>query len=270
LTRTVARREHRGVLLIALLLAAGPSGHRAKAERAEALGRMTEAAREYETAWQEEQAPELLYRLGIVRRKLKQYGKAREAFRAYLREAPEGGLRDEVERQLAKLEVLIEAQSEDYSDEPPLRKPPPRAPPPPPVQPQPAPVQPVEPAPPPAAPPAGEQRSPPQREQVNTVHQPEPQPAPAAALAPAPIAPEARARAAPWLAGGAAATAVAGAYFWWDGSRLSRDLDARYASGDLAPADRPSYSRAHNESLAGRLLVAAAAGLLAGAVVLWW
>ncbi|MFN2548009.1 MAG: hypothetical protein ABR567_11295, partial [Myxococcales bacterium] len=99
-------------LLIAILLAAGASGHRAKAERAEALGHMQEAAHEYEAAWQDEQAPELLYRLGIVRRKLKQYGKAREAFRAYLRDAPEGGLREEVERQLKKLEVLIEAQSE--------------------------------------------------------------------------------------------------------------------------------------------------------------
>src|SRR5437588_1648305 len=106
-------------VLIAILLAASPSpSHRAKAERAETLGHMTEAAREYEAAWQEEQAPELLYRLGIVRRKLKQYGKAREAFRAYLRDAPEGGLREEVERQLKKLEVLIEAQSEDFTDQP--------------------------------------------------------------------------------------------------------------------------------------------------------
>ena len=59
------------------------------------------------------------------------------------------------------------------------------------------------------------------------------------------------------------------AYLWWDGARISRDLDARYASGDLTTSDRPSYSRAHTESLAGRLLVAAAAGLIAGAVVLW-
>src|SRR5438105_1168566 len=173
---------------------------------------MLDAAREYETAWQEEQAPELLYRLGIVRRKLKQYGKAREAFRAYLREAPEGGLRDEVERQLTKLEVLIEAQSEDYSDEPPLRKAPARAPPP--VQP----AQPAQPVPAPVAPPVGEQRSPAPREQVNSVHQPEP--APAAAVGVVPVAPVARrSGVAPWLAGGAAVTAVAGAYFWWDGAR---------------------------------------------------
>jgi len=268
LTCAVARREHRGVpLLIAILLAAGASGHRAKAERAEALGHMQEAAREYEAAWQDEQAPELLYRLGIVRRKLKQYGKAREAFRAYLRDAPEGGLREEVERQLKKLEVLIEAQSEDYSDEPVVRKPPARAPPPPvqPVEPvRPPVVQPVE----PVSPPAGEQRSPAPREQVNSVHQP----APAAAVAPAPPAPPAppaHAHIAPLLAAGAAVTAAAGAYFWWDGARISRDLDARYASGDLTAADRPSYSRAHNESVAGRLLVAASLGLVAAAVILW-
>ncbi|HEX9576174.1 MAG TPA: hypothetical protein VF993_00370, partial [Myxococcales bacterium] len=83
---------------------------------------MTDAAREYEAVWDEEQAPELLYRLGVVRRKLKEYGKAREALRAYLRVAPEGGLRDEVERQLAKIEVLIEAEREDYTDPPRRRR----------------------------------------------------------------------------------------------------------------------------------------------------
>ncbi|MFN2545930.1 MAG: hypothetical protein ABR567_00705, partial [Myxococcales bacterium] len=100
---------------------------------------------------------------------------------------------------------------------------------------------------------------------------PPPVPAPAAAVAaaPPPVAPVARTRVAPWLAAGAAVTAAAGAYFWWDGARISRDLDARYSSGDLTTADRPSYSRAHNESLAGRLLVAAAVGLTVGAVILW-
>ena len=75
------------LLVIGLLLAAGPAGHRARAERAEALGRMQDAAREFEAAWEEEQAPDLLYHLGLARRKLKQYGKARAAFRAYLRAA---------------------------------------------------------------------------------------------------------------------------------------------------------------------------------------
>jgi len=271
------------LLLISLLLAAAPSGHRAKAEHAEALGRMQEAAREYEAAWEEEQAPELLYRLGLARRKLKQYAKAREAFRAYLRVAPSGGLREEVTRQLAKLEVLIEAQAEDYSE----------------------PVKPRRPA---AR--VGEQRSPAAREEVNNVHQnppaatavvPQPPviaaapPAPPPLAAPAPVpAPEppvpaaaaptaaviappapavptpGRSRVAPWLAAGAAVAAGAGAYLWWDGARVARDLDARYAAGDLAAADRPLFGRARGESIGGRVLVAAGVGLLAGAVALWW
>lgn len=200
-------------LLLALLLAA-PASHRATAARAEALGHMQEAAREYEAAWVDERAPDLLYRLGLVRRKLKRYAPAREAFRAYLRDAPDGGLRDEVERQLAKLEVLIEAQSEDYAD--PVPKPARRAA--------------IAPAVPPRA-----------------------QPSPPAAAQPSPPAP-AHPTVAPLLLGGAAATAVAGAWFWSDSSRLSRDLDARFASGDLPAADRPSYARAHGESVAGRLL----------------
>ena len=127
-------------LLLALLLAA-PASHRATAARAEALGHMQAAAREYEAAWTDEHAPDLLYRLGIVRRKQKRYALAREAFRAYLREAPDGGLRDEVERQLARLEVLIEAQSEEYPE--PAPKPLRRVPAPKPAQRAPAPVPPV-------------------------------------------------------------------------------------------------------------------------------
>src|SRR5258708_4721214 len=241
--------EHRCVagILMAFLLAA-PAGHRAKAERAEALGRMAEAAREYEAAWEEEQAPELLYRLGLARRKLKEYGKAREAFRAYLRAAPQGGLRDEVERQLAKLEILIEAQREDYSDAAPARKrSPPKSTPPAPerVVTQPAPIV----AAPPPAPPAAVAA-----------------PAPELTLS-SPVAPPARSRAPLWLASGAAAAFAGGAVLWWDGARVSRDLDARFAAGDLAAADRPLFGRARGESIAGRALVVAGAGLLAAAAV---
>jgi len=57
---------------------------------------------------------------------------------------------------------------------------------------------------------------------------------------------------------------------WWDGARLSRSIDARFAAGDLTSADRQLYSRAHTASIAGRVMVAAAAGLLAGAVVVLW
>jgi tetratricopeptide (TPR) repeat protein len=106
-------------LLVCFLLAASVAEtHRARAGNAEALGRMRQAAREYEAAWEEEQEPDLLYRLGIARRKLKEYAKAREALRGYLRVAPQGGLRHEVERQLNKLDVLLEAAAEVYSDPP--------------------------------------------------------------------------------------------------------------------------------------------------------
>ena len=47
--------EHRGVIaLFAALLVAAPSPHRARAERAETLGRVAEAAREYEAAFEED------------------------------------------------------------------------------------------------------------------------------------------------------------------------------------------------------------------------
>ena len=208
---------------------------------------MQDAAREYEAAWEEEQAPDLLYQLGLARRKLKQYGKARSAFRAYLRAAPEGGLRAEVERQLAKLDVLIEAQAEDYADDA--------------AAPPPAPA-----VPPPVFTPLTAAPVMPRIERA-------PEPVPPAALAMQPLrvggAP-ARSRAAPWVAAGAAAALVAGGVLWWDGARVARDLDARFAAGDLAAADRPLFGRARGESIAGRVLVATGAVLAAGAVVLWW
>jgi len=249
---------------------------------------MAEAAREYEAAWEEEQAPELLYRLGLARRKLKEYGKAREAFRAYLRAAPQGGLRDEVARQLTKLEVLIEAQGEDYSDAAPARKrSPPKstAPPPEPAVPSPAPIvaapspAPAPPAPAPAASPAPAPAASPVPVPPTALPVPAPDPprelpkaVPAAALSAAsPVAPPAKSRAPFWLAGGAAAAFAGGAVLWWDGARMSRNLDARFAAGDLAAADRPLFGRARGESIAGRALVAAGAGLLAAAAVsLWW
>ena len=283
-------------LLLALLLAA-PASHRAAAARAEALGHMQEAAQEYAAAFGDEHAPDLLYRLGVVQRKLKRYALAREAFRAYLREAPDGGLRDEVVRQLAKLEVLIEAESENYADpaprparrgpsgppaaqpSPPATSPPPAMPSPPAAASPPA-TQPSPPAtsPPPAmpSPPAAAslpaaQPSPPAAASPPAA-QPSPPPAPRAALSSEPVTAPAplRTRAAPWLLGGAAAATAAGAYFWYDSSRLSRDLDARFAAGTLSAADRPSYTRAHSEVVASRVLFVAAAALAAGAVALWW
>ena len=278
-------------LLLALLLAA-PASHRATAARAETLGHMQEAAREYEAAWSEEHAPDLLYRLGLVRRKLKRYALAREAFRAYLRDAPDGGLRDEVVRQLAKLEVLIEAQSEDYAD--PAAKPARRGPRTAPVQPsppaaaslpaaQPSPpadassLPSAQPSPPVAvsSPPAA-QLSPPAAASSLPAAPPAPPAAPAAATPraafttePVPTLAPARSPVAPWILGGAAAATAAGAWFWYDAARLSRDLDNRFASGNLSAADRPAYGRAHTESVASRVLLGAAVALAAGAVALW-
>lgn len=239
------------LLFLAILLAA-PAGHRADAERAEALGRLQEAAREYEAAWEEEQAPELLYRLGLSRRKLKEYGKAREAFRAYLRAAPEGGLRAEVERQLAKLEVLIEAQAEEYRDEPKFS----------------APAVEIEASPRPAT-----------TVQLSDLPQwaaPAPAVERAALLSPMPLPPLATpalprgtSRAARWLLAGGGAALVAGGVLWWDGARVARDLDARFARGDLTAADGARYGRADRESIAGRVLVVAGTALIAGAAALW-
>lgn len=278
-------------LLLALLLAA-PASHRATAARAETLGHMQEAAREYEAAWSEEHAPDLLYRLGLVRRKLKRYALAREAFRAYLRDAPDGALRDEVVRQLAKLEVLLEAQSEDFADPAAPRRAPSRSAPPahqpsppaasslPPATTPPAVASPPAASSPPPAPSPPGVSTPPPVSTPPAISAPPPAPslpaAPAAAtpaaLAGEPVAVSStgRSRVAPWLLGGAAAATAAGAYFWYDSSRLSRDLDARFAAGDLSAADRPAYSRAHGESVAGRLLLISAAALAAGAVALWW
>ncbi|TMA25070.1 MAG: hypothetical protein E6J78_18790 [Deltaproteobacteria bacterium] len=257
--------------ILCILLAAS-ADHRAKAERFEALGKMAEAAREYESAWDEERSPELLYRLGIVRRKLKQYGKAREALRAYLRRAPDGALRTEVERQLAKIEVLIEAEREDYSDAPQRKRvaPPHAAPP----RPEPAPP---EPAPPEPAPPIAAELSETPPPVITAVPAP-----PVIAAMPAPLAsaplpslslvvePPRRSRTPLWLAGASALCIAGGAALWWDGARVSNQLDARFAAGDLSAGDRPLFGRARGESIAGRALIAAGVGLLAAAVVLAW
>ncbi|HEX4382719.1 MAG TPA: hypothetical protein VH083_07210 [Myxococcales bacterium] len=235
--------------LLAMLLAMS-SAHRAKAERAEAVGHMPEAAHEYEAAYEDDRAPELLFRLGVVRRKLKQFAKAREAFRAYLGVAPEGALRQEVERQLTKLDVLVEAQTEDFGSEKATR----------PLPPLPTPVTVVvnlqQP----------ELRLPPP--EVHLAALPPP-PAPLAVPILARREPSFGSRAAPYLAAGALATLGAGGYLWWDGNRLSHAIDSRYTSGSLSASDQPLYGRAHNASLAGRALVLGGALLTAGAVVLW-
>ena len=233
------------------MLLAAPASYRAAAEHAETLGHLDEAAAEYEAAWDEEQAPELLYRLGLTRRKLKEYGKAREAFRGYLRAAPDGPLRGEVERQLAKLEVLIEAQADEYREPGGVAAAP--------TEPQRGPVTSVQ----LIALPAADVRGPAVERASLLVVSPIP------ALRTGPL-PTWRSRAIPWLLAGGGAALLAGAGLWWDGARVSSDLDARFARGDLTAADQSRYGRADRESIAGRVLVAAGVGLLAGAAALWW
>src|SRR5436309_12592613 len=109
-------------LLLCLVLsgAAAAAGHRDRAQIAESTGHTAQAAKEYEQAYAEEGDPDILYRLGLVRRKLKQYELAQEAFRGYLRTAPEGPFREEVMRQLSELGVLLEERHRQVPDE--LRK----------------------------------------------------------------------------------------------------------------------------------------------------
>jgi hypothetical protein len=293
-----------GPLLLCLGLSGGAAaaGHRDRAQVAESTGHTAQAAKEYEQAYAEEGDPDLLYRLGVVRRKLKQYELAQEAFRGYLRNAPEGPFRDEVMRQLAEIGVLLEERHRQVPDE--LRKKP---------RPQRRNV-PVKGLTPPPATPSAPSQSPtatasstPAPEEASpsvlshdaappvatsaapaldaTAAEPVTTPAPGGALPasviPAPSAATGtstaaqhvispRSRAAPWIAAGAAALAVGGAVLWWDGDRTASDLDARFASGDLSATDNGTYGRARRESIAGRAMVAGAIVLGAVAVALWW
>ena len=312
--------------LLALSLLCAAPAHRGRAEKADTLGHNEEAAREYEAAFEEEHAPELLYRLGLARRRLKQWARAKAAFRGYLRAAPEGGLRDEVERQLAQLAVVMDAEQEPGPErsrkkrkKPAAAQPgrPDRA-----ATPSGAPLQaplqapgeplaqaasqapgqtsPHEPAPTSSQPPAqaagqgpapeppGEasaraapERAPPESvaEATNSPRGAAAAPgaaaarvvaAPAQATAASPATLPARRAAVPWVLVGGGALSAAGGVLWWNGGRISRDLDGRFASGELTPADGPRYGRARTQSIAGRALALAGATLVVTAAVLWW
>ena len=233
------------------------------------MGRWAEAAREYAAAYEEHHSVELLYRLGLARRRLREYSAARDAFRAYLRAAPAGTLKDEAERQLAQLDVLLEEEKRHPPSGTPrpkqrsAKKAAPPGPPAPPFSPRTTTVPKVAGADPPAAlaAPAG-----PPRFSFSKVAPLLPVPLAAAGVAPA-APPSASRTAVPWLVAGAAVGLVGGGILWWDGSRVSRDLDARFASGELSAADGPRYGRARGESVAGRVLVGAA--LCAGAAAVW-
>ena len=293
-----------GVILSVALscpaLAEGAGQHRAAAELAERVGDFAAAASEYAAAFAEEHQPELLYRAGVARRRLRRYVEARDAFRQYLKLDPAGPLKDEAERQLAQLDVIVEELRRHEAGEPPQRRAGRK------TQPRrsanpPAPAAPFEPLVtsvprPPAAAAAGPlsadagalrpadsgtprsadasapRAAAPRPLQLEaapaprTVHPIEPRLGPAFTAVEA-DAPFPARTAAPWVAAGAAAFAISGGLLWWDGARTSRDLDARFASGDLTAADAARYGRARNESIAGRVLVGAA--LCAGAAAVW-
>jgi Tetratricopeptide repeat len=289
-------------LLPAQALAEGPAQSadqapsEARARELEELGRFAEAARVYEAAFKVERAPALLYRLGLCRRHLGDYAAAREALRGYLREAPDGPLRGEAERQLAQLQVLIEERGlhpePGHPHKPvpsPASKPAPKpaparaapesatlvAPP----APAAAPVAPDAPAPAslgahaaaPTAAPSQPTAPPPQA----ITPDPAPSPAPAAvtttpASAPPAPAPGLKVRPAiPWLVAAGALT-IGGGALVWDGSRIASDLDARFAGGDLTAADAPRYDRSRREAIAGRILLGAALVAVGLAVAAAW
>jgi hypothetical protein len=276
------RRRPPAWLLLAFLLcgpaAADSRGHRALAERAERVGRWADAAREYAAAFEEERAPELLYRLGIARRRVRSYAAARDAFRAYLREAPGGALKDEAERQLAQLDVILEEERRHAATPGRPRRP--------------ARDTSVERAPTPTAPSEPTAASISFTPVTTTIVNPSgsplasaaaPPPAPPSpswalvpveprvpVLAAAPLEEPSRSRRlVPWIAAGTGIAVAAGAAFWWDGSRVARDLDARFAAGELATSDGPRYGRSKAESIAGRVLIGAALCGVAAAVIAW-
>ena len=281
--------------LLCLLLSASAfaAGHRQRAQAAESTGHAAQAAREYEEAYREEGAPELLYRLGLVRRRLKQYELSKEAFRGYLRAAPEGELREEVTRQLAELNVLIEEQHRKVPDEEHEKAPPAKkkkkAP-----RPEPGPPRRGPSATAGAGAGAGAAKQSSKANETSTSTStstatptptatttpggPSANAAPTGAVGGPVRAPQeatsrprsSGARAAPWIAAGAGALAVGGAALWWDGARVSDDLHARFAAGELDATDGPRYGRARRESIAGRAMIAGAAVLGAIAVALWW
>ena len=271
----------------------------ALAERARALeevGRFAEAARLYEAALQDGNAPALLYRLALCKRHLGDYAGAREALRGSLREEPGGPLRIEVERQLAQLQVLIEERGLHPERVPRGGK---KA-----AQGSSAGRATGGDS---AAPQGGASGSVPgsvpgSGSVSGSVSGSEPVPLSAAistpSFAPAPAAEPSTARAsgspvpaaaqastlpsAPAVAlappvgrslkpalpfaVGAAVAGLAGALLVWDGARVSSGLDVRFAAGDLTAADQPRYTRAHRESIAGVALLSLAV-LAAGAAV---
>ena len=84
--------------------------HYKKGTRAYDLGHFIEAAAEYEKAYEIKESPALLYNLGQAYRGAGEHQKALNAYRAYLRNAPEAGNREEVTKFIEALKHTIEVQ----------------------------------------------------------------------------------------------------------------------------------------------------------------
>lgn len=137
------------IVVAATLLAAGgnavaqkkcPSAigreHWASGEKAYNLGEYDKAAEHWKKAYETCADPELLFNLAQAHRKLKQHARARDLFKSWLRESPNAdpAERADVERKIADLEKLIEAEKAS-AESPPTGT---NAPPPGPVEPAPA------------------------------------------------------------------------------------------------------------------------------------
>jgi tetratricopeptide (TPR) repeat protein len=84
--------------------------HFHRGTRAYDLGHFTEAAAEYEKAYEAKENPALLYNLGQAYRGAGEHQKALNAYRAYLRNAPDAGNRDEVAHFIEALKHSIEVE----------------------------------------------------------------------------------------------------------------------------------------------------------------
>ncbi len=84
--------------------------HFMRGKRAYDLGHFIEAAAEYEKAYETKESPQLLYNLGQAYRLAGEHQKALNAYRAYLRNAPDAENRDEVARFIDALKITIEVK----------------------------------------------------------------------------------------------------------------------------------------------------------------
>lgn len=93
--------------------------HFRRGTRAYDLGHFSEAAVEYEKAYEAKENPALLYNLGQAYRGSGEHHKALNAYRAYLRNAPDAGNREEVSRFIEALKHSIEVEKA-AKDKPPV------------------------------------------------------------------------------------------------------------------------------------------------------